>query len=396
MDEKVTKIVNEARWTDGLNVRNRLEDITYSPMRSQEEFVMRLMRENANTEYGRQHGFEHIHSLDEFRRYIPLTTYDDYTTYIERIAEGERNVLTAYFTELLSTSGGYKKLPQSRWSVQNCYDYCFCTGFYLAGQQGLLTDGLTLNLVDNSFEQLPSGMTVGSLLGRLLTKREVDNDHVYVIPLDVANSPNRTDILYLQALFALKQRYISLAICEHYDYMLELLRYIEKHWPRLANDIECGNPYIQPDPERADDIRNIMDPHHIGTKMVEQLWPGLRCFMVNDVDHLSASFELLRTYCGGKVHFIFTGIGSPEGTVSTALNLDDPQTVLVPDSVFYEFKPKEAQSYSQLLTLDQLEMGQSYELVVTTLSGLYRYKTQKTLLVVGRYHDTPTVIIDKG
>ena len=65
------------------------------------------------------------------------------------------------------------------------------------------------------------------------------------------------------------------------------------------------------------------------------------------------------------------------------------------DSVFYEFKPKEANSYLTLLTMDQLEIGHSYELVVTTLSGLYRYKTGKTVTVVGRYHDTPTVIIDK-
>ena len=62
----------------------------------------------------------------------------------------------------------------------------------------------------------------------------------------------------------------------------------------------------------------------------------------------------------------------------------------------FQFKPKEAESYNTLLTLDQLEIGRSYELVVTTLSGLYRYKTLKTFLVVGRHHDTPTVIIDKG
>ena len=116
---------------------------------------------------------------------------------------------------------------------------------------------------------------------------------------------------------------------------------------------------------------------------------------ITDVDSLSAGFELLRTYCGNQVHYLFTGISSPEGTFTTALNLDDPQTVLIPDSAFYEFKPKEAKDYYQLLTLDQLEIGRSYELIVSTLSGLYRYKTQKTLLVVGRYHDTPTVIVDK-
>ena len=395
MDKKVIKIVNEARWADGLRVRNRLEDITYDPMRSQEEFLMRLVRENAQTAYGRQYGFSSIRSLDDFRRYVPLTTYDDYSPYIERIANGERNILTAYLTEHLSFLSGYKKLPQSRWGVQTNYDYSFCAGFFVAGHHGYLMDGMTLNLVDNSVERLPSGMTVGNLLGRQLVKRDIDNDQVYVIPIDVANSPNKAEILYLQALFALRQNNISLAICDHYDNMVELLRYIEKHWPRLAEDIEKGSPYIQPDAERANRIREVMEEHHIGTQLVTQLWSGLHCIMVYDVDRLSASFELLRTYCGSNVHFVFTGISSPEGTFSTVLNLDDPQTVLIPDSVFYEFKPKDATGYNSLLTLNQLEIGKSYELIVTNLSGLYRYKTNRFLFVVGRYHDTPTVIIDK-
>ena len=388
-------MVNEARWTDGQNVRNRLDDITYNPMRSQEEFVMRMMRENAQTEFGQAHNFKNIHTLDDFKRYIPLTTYDDYVSYIERISNGERNVLTAYLTEHLSPFNEYKRLPQSRWSVQSCYDYNFSLGFCLAANHGLLNNGMTLNLVDSHVEQLPSGVTVGKLLGRLLGKRDFDYDQVYAIPLEVANASEEYDILYLQALYALRQEYISIAICDHYEKMLELLRYIEKHWPKLAEDIERGNAHIVPDPKRADAVREIMEPHHIGTRIVRLLWPKLQCIMVNDVDRLSASFELLRTYCGSNVHFVFTGIGTPEGTFSTALNLDDPQTVLIPDSVFYEFKPKEANSYQTLLTLDQLEIGRSYELVVTTLAGLYRYKTYKHFMVVGRYHDTPTVIIDK-
>ena len=396
MDEKVMKIVNETRWTDGMNVRNRLEDITYNPMRSQEEFVMRLMRENARTEYGKKNNFKNVHRLDDFRQHIPLTTHEDYIPYVERIAQGEKNLLTSYMTEHISTLDGYKRLPLSRWSIQTCYDYSFCAGFYVAGHHGYLTDGMTLNLVDNSVERLPSGITEGNLLGRLLVKREFDNDQVYVIPVDITNWPQTMDVLYLQALFALKQRDISLAICDHYDNMLELLRYIEKHWPQLADDIERGSDFIKPDAQRANMIRDIMETHHIGTQLLTQLWPRLHCMMVYDVDCLSASFELLRTYCGSNVHFVFTGISSPEGTFSTTLHLDDPQTVLIPDSIFYEFKPKEANDYNTLLTLDQLEIGRSYELVVTTLSGLYRYKTHKTFLVVGRYHDTPTVIMDKG
>ena len=395
MDEKVIKIVNEARWADGQKVWNRLEEITFDPMQCQEEFVSRLVRENAKTAFGRDHGFEHIHNLDEYRRYVHLTSYKDYSAYIERIANGERNVLTAYLTDYLSPLDGYKLLPLSRWGIQTYHDYGFSAGFFVAGNHGLLTDGMVLNLVDNRIERLPSGVYKGNMLGRLLVKRDFDYDQVYVIPVDVANASNRTDILYLQALFALKQQFISIAICDQHDKMIELLRYIEKHWPRLTEDIEHGNPYIKGDPERAHAIREIMEAHHIGTQMVDQLWPGLHCMMIYDVDRLSASFELLRTYCGSQMHFVFTGISSPIGTFSTTLHLDDPQTVLIPDSVFYEFKPKEANNYNLLQTLDQLEIGRSYELVVSTLSGLYRYKTQKNILVVGRYHDTPTVIVDK-
>lgn len=395
MDRKVIKMINEARWADGQTARNRLDDITYNPMRSQEEFVMRMMRENSRTEYGIKNNFKSIHSLEDFRYYIPLTTYDDYTDYIRRIAQGEKNILTAYLTEYLSPQSGIRAFPQSRWSVQALYDYSFAMAFNIAGNHSFLTYGMMLNLVDCSMEKLESGMTIGTLLGRLLTKREANNNLGCGIPLDLTTVSGKTDIRYCQALYALSQKDLSLAICEQYDNMVELLRYIEKHWPMLTKDIETGNTLVQSDAKRANEIRKIMEEHHIGTQMVTQLWPALHCIIVYDVDRLSVNFTMLRTYCGPQIHFIFTGIVSPEGTFSTALNIDDPQTVLIPDSMFYEFKPKEADSYNTLLTLDQLEIGHSYELVITTLAGLYRYKTHKTISVVGRYHDTPTVIADK-
>ena len=395
MNGKVIKILNELRWIDALKVRNRLEEITYDPMRSQEEFVMRLMRENANTEYGCLHGFENIRNLDDFKRQIPLATYDDYLPYVERIAGGESNVLTTYLTMHVSLLLGDRKIPLSRWGVQSCYDYGFRVGFYIAGNHGYLKEGMTLNLANGGMENEPSGMSVGNLLDRLLTMRDFEDENVYVIPHGVANLPDNNDALHIKALYALGHRDISLVICDHYDNMVDLLQYIEQNWQELADDVERCDGLVQADTERANAIRKIMKTRRAGTHLVTQLWPKLRCIMVHDVGCLGEGFELLRTYCGSNVHFVFSGINAPEGTFSSALNLDDPQTVLIPDSVFYEFKPKEANDYSELLTLDKLKIGRSYELIVTTLSGLYRYKTGKTLLVAGRYHDTPTVIVDK-
>jgi hypothetical protein len=392
MDERTIKIVNEARWTDGQIVRNRLDEISYDPMGYQEELVLRIARENVNTTFGRKHGFDRIHNIADFRMRVPISCYDDYPEYIERISNGERNVLTAYLTEHLSPYEGYKKLPLSRWGVQTFYDYNFSAAFYIAGNEGLITGGMTLNLVDNCIDTLPSGVHVGNLLGRQLTRRDFDNSKVYVIPIDVANYVGQNDILYIQALYALSQKKISLAICDHYTDMINLLRYIEKHWPRLANEIEQGNTYVTADAMRANTIREVMERHHIGTQLVTNLWPDLHVMMIYLVSCLTTSFELLRTYYGRDVHYIFAGINSAIGSFTMPLNIDDPQTVLIPDSVFYEFKPQESKNYNDLLTLDQLELGKRYELIATTLSGLYRYKTNKVFYIVGHHHETPTVI----
>jgi hypothetical protein len=392
MDERTIKIVNEARWTDGQIVRNRLDEISYDPMGYQEELVLRIARENVNTTFGRKHGFDRIHNIADFRMRVPISCYDDYPEYIERISNGERNVLTAYLTEHLSPYEGYKKLPLSRWGVQTFYDYNFSAAFYIAGNEGLITGGMTLNLVDNCIDTLTSGVHVGNLLGRQLTRRDFDNSKVYVIPIDMANYVGQNDILYIQALYALSQKKISLAICDHYTDMINLLRYIEKHWPRLANEIEQGNTYVTADAMRANTIREVMERHHIGTQLVTNLWPDLHVMMIYDVCCLTTSFELLRTYCGRDVHYIFAGINSAIGSFTMPLNIDDPQTVLIPDSVFYEFKPLESKNYNDLLTLDQLELGKRYELIATTLSGLYRYKTNKVFYIVGHHHETPTVI----
>ena len=392
MDERTIKIVNEARWTDGQIVRNRLDEISYDPMGYQEELVLRIARENVNTTFGRKHGFDRIHNIADFRMRVPISCYDDYMEYIERISNGERNVLTAYLTEHLSPYEGYKKLPLSRWGVQTFYDYNFSAAFYIAGNEGLITGGMTLNLVDNCIDTLPSGVHVGNLLGRQLTRRDFDNSKVYVIPIDMANYVGQNDILYIQALYALSQKKISLAICDHYTDMINLLRYIEKHWPRLANEIEQGNTYVTADAMRANTRREVMERHHIGTQLVTNLWPDLHVMMIYDVCCLTTSFELLRTYCGRDVHYIFAGINSAIGSFTMPLNIDDPQTVLIPDSVFYEFKPQESKNYNDLLTLDQLELGKRYELIATTLSGLYRYKTNKVFYIVGHHHETPTVI----
>ena len=56
------------------------------------ELLMQIVRDNKDTEYGKKYHFDQIHSIEDYKRLVPLSTYDDYAPYIERMVDkGEKN-----------------------------------------------------------------------------------------------------------------------------------------------------------------------------------------------------------------------------------------------------------------------------------------------------------------
>ena len=79
----------------------------------QQDYLMKLLKRNFDTVYGRKYGFENIRSYEDFAKRVPLTVYEDYEPYIEALASGEKRVLTKeniILFELTSGSSGGKKL----------------------------------------------------------------------------------------------------------------------------------------------------------------------------------------------------------------------------------------------------------------------------------------------
>src|SRR6266480_4661721 len=74
--------------------------------RAQAEVLARILSRNANTEFGRRHGFATIDSPTAYQRRVPLSRYDDYADAIGRIAAGEANVLTREPIVLLEPTSG--------------------------------------------------------------------------------------------------------------------------------------------------------------------------------------------------------------------------------------------------------------------------------------------------
>src|SRR5436190_4763983 len=77
-----------------------------APMSTQEKLLLNLLRRNASAAFGRNHGFESIHTFGEFQRAVPITTYDEVAPYINRQLEGQSAQLTASRPILFATTSG--------------------------------------------------------------------------------------------------------------------------------------------------------------------------------------------------------------------------------------------------------------------------------------------------
>ncbi|CAH1778232.1 unnamed protein product, partial [Owenia fusiformis] len=92
--------------------------INADPRKVQEEILMKLIDTNKNTQYGKDHNFSSMKTPEDFIRMHPVTKYDHFESYFDRVIEGEDNVIVAnskadYIVLSSGTTGNNKKYPVS-------------------------------------------------------------------------------------------------------------------------------------------------------------------------------------------------------------------------------------------------------------------------------------------
>ena len=83
----------------------------------QQTVLRHLMRSNRKTEYGKKNHFASVHSITDYQKIVPLSSYADYDAYVWRMANGEKNLITSHyvrrFTESSGSTGRSKLVPLS-------------------------------------------------------------------------------------------------------------------------------------------------------------------------------------------------------------------------------------------------------------------------------------------
>lgn len=378
-----------------------------------DEVLLRILRDNEGTEYGRKHGFSDIGSFDEYRRKVPLSVFDDYAEMVYRELEhGERNLHSVYgvsqYNKSSGTMGNPKKIPMSSVSADHLTDVL--GGYPLAMARAKLgvgaIDGKILSTIEASSVQTLNGIRYCGVSAHFAIDWVIGHPEMYTSPAEATRPHPETNARYLHARYGIAERDVVMLHATFSTFLLDMFHYIENNWEMLCDDIEKGTidesvrmpddvrakleSELEPMPERAAELRAVFGAGFDGT-LAKRIWPRLSSATTIATGTFTAYLKQLRERYIGDLPVLPTGLSASEGAFMVPYEFDNPLTVPTVGSAFFEFLPLDEDDPSKTVALGQLELGREYEVIVTTFSGLYRYRTRDAVRVEGFVGKMPAI-----
>ena len=395
-----------------------LRDVCGRAVSEQDALLTRLLRDNKDTVYGRRYGFADIHGHADYQEKVPVTDFSDYDGYISRIINGERDVLTsapAVFFNISSGSVGEQKyIPIVREDIDKHRLYAeeAIPGIV---QNELAHDdpdelfGCIFNVGDVFMTSLADGRLCGVRSGIYLQSAMAAgtlDTSVYTAPPDIMFPREITDMLYPKVRYALANEKVTAIHGVFVHRMAGLFGYVERNFSAFIDDIRYGrvgegfrmsdsvrkqlSGRFAPDPERADYLASIAGKD-LADGMLLKIWRKLRYIRCINGGQFSIYGDSAAEYVRGvPIHsYIYAASESGIG-VSPGMGMIG-EYVLLPDVCYAEFIPADGGDGTETLTIGEIETGKHYEIIVTTLSGLYRYRLGDVIEVTGRYGEAPII-----
>jgi hypothetical protein len=387
---------------------------TKTTARVQERFLLGLIKAHRHTELGQKYKFDQIKTIQQFREQIPILPYSSYEPYLERIAKGEQNILTAdkvvYLTLTSGSTGKKKMIPTTRKS-QNAFRNATLTSIGFLNE-ALRSKGLQFGklLVTNSSQiwgHTSGGIPYGPASAGVLRMDKFIYEQFFANPYEAIQITDSLARHYVCLLFALREPLMRGMIANFPMLILRTCNYLEKYAEDLIQDIEKGTIAdwleIEPelrvkleqqwsaDPIRATQLREILKSE--GRLTPKLVWSDLAVVANARGGTSDFYFERFPSYFQDTPIFgaVFS---SAEGMFSIYHDVNNDGSVLALEGGFFEFIPEEQWQAEQPKTLlaTEVKVGERYRILTTSYGGFYRYDIGDVIEVIGFYEQAPIIV----
>jgi hypothetical protein len=312
-----------------------------------------LIASGQNSEFGRLFHFSEIQSLQDYKERVPIQDYDSLKPYIERMMEGEENVLwntpINWFAKSSGTTSDKSKfIPVSEESLKENH---------FKGSK----DVLSLYYVSHPESDLLTGK--GLVIGGSHQISSI-NDDVHFGDLSAVvlqNSPFWSNWIRTPDL--------SIALMDEWESKIEKLAQTTIH-ENVTSMAGVPTWLIVL-------LRRILEI--TGKSTIGEVWPGLELYMHGGVSFVPyrKQFEKL---IGKPINYLEV-YNASEGFFAGQDDIDKEGMLLMCDhGIFYEFMPvSEFEGEQKTIQLNEVEIGKNYALIITTNGGLWRYLVGDTI-----------------
>lgn len=318
------------------------------PQEVQTELILDMIQYAGLTEFGTEHAFLSIKNIGDFKSAVPVRNYDAFRCYIDRLREGEQQVLwpskLKWFAKSSGTTSDKSKfIPVTKEALEECH--------YKGGK-----DMLALYYANNPNARLYAGkhLVMGGSSKISPYSRDCYTGDLSAIIIknlpfwvELRRTPNR-----------------EIALLDNWEEKIERMAEAT-----IAEDVTmlAGVPSWT-----LVLMRRILQ--RTGASNIREVWPNLELFVHGGVSFkpyvdqfkgiTGSGINYLQTYNASEGFF---GIQDRSGAEDMLLMLDY--------GIFYEFMPLEelGKEYPETLLLDEVELDTNYALVISTNAGLWRY-----------------------
>ena len=309
-----------------------------------------LIQSAKDTEYGRNHAFAAVKGYDDFISQVPVNTYEELKGDIDRMRQGETDILWPGRVKWYAKSSGTtndksKFIPVSNEGLQKIH--------YAGGR-----DSVAIYLRNNPQSRMFDGK--GLILGG-------------------SHAPN----------YNLKDSLVgdlSAILIENINPLVNLVR-VPKKQTALLSDFEVKRERIAREAMNKN-VTNISGVpswmlsvltcmmEMTGKKHLEEVWPNIEVFFHGGVAFTPYRKQYEQLITSSRMHYMET-YNASEGFFGIQDDPADKSMLLMLDyGVFYEFIPMDG---GDPVPLWGVETGKNYAMVISTSCGLWRYEIGDTV-----------------
>ncbi len=333
----------------------RIKNWTNHPVEAQRDVLQNLVSSAQYTAFGKKYQFSNLFSIKEFKRRVPVHEYEQLLPYIERMLEGEENVLwntpVKWFAKSSGTTSNKSKfIPISEDSLKenhfkaskdvlSNYYKNFPSSDLLTGKGLVIGGSHQINTINGEIQY-------GDLSAVLMQNTPFWGQWLRTPELSVALMDDWEDKIEKLAQSTANENVTSIAGVPTWTLIL---------------------------------LKRILEITNKNT--IKEVWPNLELYINGGVSFIPYR-EHFKKIIGKPINYLeiynasegfFAGQESPE---------DNGMTLFTEHGVFYEFMPVEeyGKAFPKTVGLDNVVVNKNYALIISTTGGLWRYLVGDTIL----------------